>query len=155
MPLAPPQPHSLPPPGPYLAPRIAHAFFSTRQAANFLSADNKLVICCAWAGTSAFASLLATPRAGIREVLRLAQLAELSPHRARYVRDWAESAATTRSTPLPSPQFACGGNLHRRCEQKLEKRMVCAHGGVLATKVGYLGVKSTNVPTGADGHQTC
>ena len=29
------------------------------------------------------------------------------------------------------------------------------HPGVLATKVRYFGVKSTNVPLGADGHQTC
>ena len=40
----------------HLAPRIVHAFFSTRQAVNSLSAANKLLIRCAWAGTSAFAS---------------------------------------------------------------------------------------------------
>ena len=29
------------------------------------------------------------------------------------------------------------------------------HGGVLATKVGYFGVKSAKVLLGADGHLTC
>ena len=38
------------------SPRFAHALPSTRQGANSLSNANKLLIRCAWAGTSAFAS---------------------------------------------------------------------------------------------------
>ena len=39
-----------------LSTRIAHALHSTRQAANSLSDDNKLLIRCAWVGNSAFDS---------------------------------------------------------------------------------------------------
>ena len=34
-------------------------------------------------------------------------------------------------------------------------RNTCEHGGEVATKVGYFGVKSANVGLGPDGHQTC
>ena len=47
MPLAPPPPHALPPPGAHLP--------STWQDANSLSDENKLLIRCAWAGNQAFA----------------------------------------------------------------------------------------------------
>ena len=38
-----------------ISPRIAYALLPTRQGANTLSAANKLLIRCAWAGTAAFA----------------------------------------------------------------------------------------------------
>eukprot|EP00964_Phaeocystis_antarctica_P006491 scaffold3508_cov47-Phaeocystis_antarctica.AAC.1 len=45
----------LPPPGPHLRP-APYALLATRQYATSLSNANKLLIRCAWAGTSAFAS---------------------------------------------------------------------------------------------------
>eukprot|EP00964_Phaeocystis_antarctica_P110369 scaffold74728_cov41-Phaeocystis_antarctica.AAC.2 len=44
------------PPPPATPPAAAYALLATRQAANSLSNANKLLIRCAWAGTSAFAS---------------------------------------------------------------------------------------------------
>ena len=39
--------------------------------------------------------------------------------------------------------------------RKIRDNLGYLHPGVLATKVGYFGVKLTKVPLGADGHQTC
>ena len=48
--------HALPPPGTHLAPHRTRPPFDSRQGANSLSAPNKKVIRCAWAGTAALAS---------------------------------------------------------------------------------------------------
>ena len=40
-------------------------------------------------------------------------------------------------------------------ENSHENNFPLKHPGVLATKVGYFGVKSTKVPPGADGHLIC
>ena len=53
--------------GSRVAAHTPSALRATRQNANSLSAANKLLIRCAWAGTPAFASAVAMTRAGRRE----------------------------------------------------------------------------------------
>ena len=74
----------------------------------------------------------------------------------------------TREPPAPYTQYCLhrgphaaqrdrwhpGFNIYsKRLKRELQQRI--NHPGVLATKVGYFGVKSAKVPPGADGHLSC
>jgi hypothetical protein len=82
-------PQALPPPGPHLAPHRTRPPFDSRQAANSLSAANKLSIRCAWVGTSAFvrpSPLLAmVARAELLEAAPVAEMAALKIGWPAYV----------------------------------------------------------------------
>ena len=71
---------------------------------------------------------------------------------------WRRSCRERTSVMNPAPAGSCDPTRRGRTplgRRNHRPRGPNHHGGVVATKVAYFGVKSAKVLPGADGHQTC